>query len=82
MRDDQRRIADNADFGSFLNNGLDTDNGSFFLSRFSSLFLFCLFTQMRLQSHLGFVFGILLDFKNLADALDNLLRLSLATKNL
>nr|DAM50085.1 MAG TPA: hypothetical protein [Caudoviricetes sp.] len=80
--DNQWRIADNADFGGFLNNWLDADNGSFFLSHFSSLFLFCLFTQMRLQSHLGFFFGILFDFKNLADALDNLLRLSLAAKNL
>nr|DAI21385.1 MAG TPA: hypothetical protein [Caudoviricetes sp.] len=80
--DNQRRITDNADFGGFLNNGLDADNGSFFLSHFRSLFLFCLFAQMRLQSHLRFVFGILLDFKNLADALDNLLRLSLTTKNL
>nr|DAW22274.1 MAG TPA: hypothetical protein [Caudoviricetes sp.] len=79
---DQRRITDNADFGVFFNNGLDADNGSFFLSHFSSLFLFCLLAQMRLQSHLRFVFGILLDFKNLADALDNLLRLSLAAKNL
>nr|DAT88889.1 MAG TPA: hypothetical protein [Caudoviricetes sp.] len=78
---DQRRITDNSDFGGFLNNGLDADNSSFFLSHFSSLF-FCLFAQMRLQSHLRFVFGILLDFQNLTDALDNLLRLSLATKNL